>query len=142
LLLNVSREASADTLATPELAERLPIGDRATQQRVAELEAEGRMSDRGGGTNRWRLAPTEPREPVYSADVAAAKRRRRRAYAAADRVFVYAIGPVSAAGISMAYHVFFLFVRMDAPVVGRPMFRSLRPGSGWSDRSAFWPASG
>ncbi|WP_254807391.1 helix-turn-helix transcriptional regulator [Natronosalvus amylolyticus] len=120
-ILNVLREADGDTLTTPEIEQALPIGIRATQKKVRELEEMGRLVlDREGNTNRWRLADTEPQKPVYHPAIADAKRKRAKAYELGDKAFIIGIGLGSAAGIVMAYHVFFLQIGADVPILSQP----------------------
>jgi len=117
-VLNVLRRDERETLTTPEIVEELPIGDRATQKKVKRLEKNGRLVlDRSGNANRWRLAETEPREPVYHPQIAQAKRTRAKAYDLGDRIFMPGLGLVAAAGLAMAYHVFFLIAGVSVPLL-------------------------
>lgn len=117
-VLNVFRESDEETLTVQDLEEELPIKERAIQKRLKKLKNEGRLViDRAGKPNLWRLADSEPEEPVYHPKIARAKRLSNRASEAGRIVLMLAISFLGAAGFVMSIHVFVRGMNIPVPLI-------------------------
>jgi len=117
-ILNVFRERAAETLTTGEVAGELPIGQRATQNRLGALAEETRLVVEVDGKPKvWRLSDEEPAEPVRHPKIAEAERYASRASDAGRAFTLYGTASLAAAGFVMSYHVL-----AQTPTVSLPLF--------------------
>lgn len=108
-VLNVFRERFPydQTLTTEEVAEELSVHQRTAQNYVNDLHEKNRLVlDSEGKPNHWRLAETEPVEPVYSAPLANAKRRGKQAAKVGRLLFLVAVSTLAAAGLVTSNHIY------------------------------------
>ena len=109
-VLNVFRELEdphEDTLTTDDLVEQLPVKRRAVQNYVRDLEKENRLVlEQEGKPNHWRLAKTEPSEPVYDAQIGKAKRWGNKAKFVGNWSTMFGIAILAAAGIITSNRIF------------------------------------
>jgi len=119
-VLNIFRELDEpyeDTLTTDELADELPVGKRAVQGYVKELEKENKLVlEHEGKPNHWRLANTEPEEPVYDPQVGQAKRWGNKARFIGNWVTLFGIAILAATGILTSNHILSLAVDFGLPM--------------------------
>ncbi|WP_318570662.1 hypothetical protein [Salinigranum marinum] len=117
-ILNVFRESDKPTLTVQDLVPEFSVGERAMQNHVNELHEDGYLVlETDGRPNHWRLADSEPQEPVYRTELATAKRWGRQSVAFGQSVFMIAISVMAAGGLVMSYHVFARGMAIRIPVV-------------------------
>lgn len=107
-ILNVFRvrHPKEETLTTEDLAETLSCKQRTAQNYVKSLESEGRLVlESEGKPNHWRLAESEPFEPVYKEEVAKAIRLGNKASKLGTDLFVFGIGFLATAGLFTSNYI-------------------------------------
>jgi len=119
-VLNIFRELDEpyeDTLTTDELVDELPVGKRAVQGYVKELEKDNKLVlEHEGKPNHWKLADTEPAEPVYDPRVGKAKRWANKARFIGNWVTLFGIAILAATGILTSNHILSLAVDFGLPM--------------------------
>jgi hypothetical protein len=106
-ILNVLRESDEESLTTPEITARLPIEDRTVQTYVRELEDSGRLVlESEGRPNHWRLSDTEPKDPVYRAEYARARRISNKASKTGNKLFLYGVAVLASIGIVTTTNIY------------------------------------
>lgn len=108
-ILNVFRwhYPGQETLTTGDLADELSVSERTAQKYVNELSEKNRLAIKfEGKPNRWRLADTEPTEPIQNTDIAKAKVRANKAAKVGKVSFTIGVGILAAAGLVMSNHVY------------------------------------
>jgi len=106
-VLNVFREAETETLTTDDLVDALPVGRRAVQGYVRDLEEDGRLVlAEEGKPNHWRLANTEPKTPVYKPELARAKRVANWSSKYGRLLFESGVAILATAGLVTSNHIF------------------------------------
>ena len=119
-VLNVFRELDKpyeDTLTTDEVTEKLPVQRRTVQGYVKDLEGENRLVlEHEGKPNHWRLARTEPSEPVYDPRLGKAKRWGNKAKFVGNWTTLFGIAILAAVGIITSNHVFSAVVDVGLPM--------------------------
>lgn len=103
-LLNTFRKQLDDprneTLTTDDLTNEFDVGKRTMQGYVQELESEGRLViEAEGKPNHWRLAKSEPTEPVYDLRVGKAKRWANKSRMAGTWAFMCGVSLLAGAGL-------------------------------------------
>lgn len=119
-VLNVfrGRYPEEETLTTADLEEELSVKRRTVQNYVNDLKKKNRLVlESEGKPNHWRLADTEPTEPVYSDRLAKAKRRGKQAGRIGELAFLLAIGTLAAAGLVTSNHVFAKAIGVYLPLI-------------------------
>jgi len=119
-ILNVFRRRYPDdeTLITSELDDELSIEIRAIQDRVRELDEKNRLTiETGGKPNHWRLADTEPKDPIYDPQLGTAKRWANQASEYGKSLFVVSVGVLAAAGAVTSNHIFAKAVDLYIPLI-------------------------
>lgn len=105
--LNVLRVSDEETLTTQEIAEKLPVGERAVQKRLKRLKNENRVEVATDGKPiHWRLDEDEPGKPVYHPRISKAKRRANIVSSIGQAVLVLAMAMLGAAGFVISLNIF------------------------------------
>ncbi|WP_135537067.1 hypothetical protein [Halostella pelagica] len=119
-VLNVFRELDEPyehTLTTNEVTEEFPVQRRAVQGYVKDLEGANRLVlDHEGKPNHWRLARTEPSEPVYDPRLGKAKRWGNKAKFVGNWTTLFGIAILAAVGIITSNHVFSAVADIGLPM--------------------------
>lgn len=119
-VLNVFRELDEpyeDTLTTDELTEELPVQRRTVQSYVKDLEGKNRLVlEHEGKPNHWRLARTEPSEPMYDPRLGKAKRWGNKAKYVGNWTTLFGVAILAAVGIITSNHVFSAVADIGLPM--------------------------
>lgn len=113
------READGETLTTTGIAEEFPYHRRTILDHLRNLEDDNRVVvDTPGRPIHWRLADTEPDDPVYHPKIARAKCLGNQASNLGRVCSLAGIAALGAAGFVMSYSTFSRGIGIPIPIIG------------------------
>ena len=107
-----------ETLTTDDIADEFSVTQRTAQNYVKALAEKDRVIlESGGKPNHWKLAETEPSEPVYDVRLAKAKRWANRAAKVGRLAMLLGLSILASAGLITSNHIYAESIGVYIPFV-------------------------